>query len=56
MPKYRYVGTVAREAELGDKRPMLEPGEFVTMSAEQYKTNDENGLKFIEVKNEGSDK
>lgn len=55
MPKYRYVGTVAREVQVGDKVIPVGPGDFVTMSAEQLKEAEENGLRFIEEK-KGGDK
>jgi hypothetical protein len=49
MPKYRYVGTVASEVAIGDNIVPIGPGDFVTMSAEEYDTATENGLAFLDI-------
>jgi hypothetical protein len=49
MPKYRYVGTVASEVAMDENIVPIGPGDFVTMSAEQYEAATENGLAFLEV-------
>jgi hypothetical protein len=52
MPNYRYVGTVASEVAIGDNIVPIGPGDFVTMSADEMKVAEENGLDFLEVKGE----
>lgn len=57
MPKYRYVGTVAKDVAIGDKRVPLGPGDFITMSAEQHDAAVEEGLQFMKADGkEGGDK
>lgn len=48
MPEYRYVGTVAREVEIGDKAVPLSPGDFVTLNKDEFTKATENGLQLIE--------
>lgn len=58
MPKYRYTGTHADEIAIGDKIVPVAPGDFVTLSADDYKAATDKDLSLIEVKKdkEGSDK
>jgi hypothetical protein len=58
MPEYRYVGTVAREVQVGDKSVPLAPGDFITLSKDEFKQATEAELQFIEAasKTEGSEK
>jgi hypothetical protein len=50
MPNYRYVGAAAVFVEVGDRQVPLAPGDFVTLSGEEYETATENGLQLIEAK------
>lgn len=49
MPKYRYVGTVASEVAIGDNIVPIGPGDFVTMSAEEYDAATEAGLALLDT-------
>lgn len=44
MGKYRQVGNVPQEVEKGDKRIMLGPGEFIDLTAEEQKADNNKAL------------
>jgi hypothetical protein len=50
MPNYRYVGAAAVFVEVGDKQVPVAPGDYVTMSGEEYETATANGQQFVEAK------
>jgi len=49
MPKYRHVGAHSVEAYQGDKCVMLAPGDFITLSAEDEKNEDNEALDLLLV-------
>jgi len=45
MPKYRYVGEVATQVSVGDKRVPLAPGDFINLSDNDLKHEDNEVVK-----------
>lgn len=49
MPKYRFVGDHPEEVYKGDKCVMMAPGEFIELSAEDMKRDENDGIALIPV-------
>lgn len=53
---FRYVGSHAVEVYKGDKAVMLAPGDFIDLSAEDQKRDENEGVELIPAKEGGGEK